>query len=170
MKEIKDTVASNPKEVAFWIGRTNYFMDQELKHVWKGDAVIRLFRKSKCKYQDKHVHAEIEAEGPIGRLKNKLIHDTYKGKGLISHLRKGERYTTWAALDRVNKIKKVSSYHLLVKPFFAFLKRYVLQKGFLDGKAGFVISCFGAWNVFIRNVKVMRMHAGEEFPEQNLKK
>ena len=170
VKEIKDTVASNPKEVAFWIGRTNYFMDQELKHVWKGDAVIRLFRKSKCKYQDKHVHAEIEAEGPIGRLKNKLIHDTYKGKGLISHLRKGERYTTWAALDRVNKIKKVSSYHLLVKPFFAFLKRYVLQKGFLGGKAGFVISCFGAWNVFIRNVKVMRMHAGEEFPEQNLKK
>lgn len=163
VKEIKDTVASNPTPVAFWIKRRNYFMDKELKHVWKGDAVIRLFRKSKCRYQDKHVHAEIEAQGEISRLNTAMIHDTYKGKGLTSHLRKGEIYTTWAALDRVNKIKKVTLYHLLVKPFFGFLKRYVLQMGFLDGKQGFIISCFGAWNVFIRNVKVMRMHAGEKF-------
>lgn len=170
IEEIKATVASSPQEVGFWIGRTNYFMDQELKHVWKGDAVIRLFRKSRCKYQDKHVHAEIETDGQIGRLRNKLIHDTYKGKGLASHLKKADRYTTWAALDRVEKIKRVGLYHLLVKPFFAFLKRYVLQMGFLDGRPGFIISCFGAWNVFIRNVKVMRLHAGEEFPEQLEKK
>lgn len=162
-QEIKKTVTSNPTPVAFWIKRRNFFMDKELKHVWKGDAVIRLFRKSKCKYQDKHVHAEIEAQGEISRLKNAMIHDTYKGKGLTSHLRKGEIYTTWAALDRVNKIKKVTLYHLLVKPFFGFLKRYVLQMGFLDGKQGFIISCFGAWNIFIRNVKVMRMHSGEKF-------
>ena len=163
IKEIKDTINSNPNEVAFWIGRQNYFMDQKLNHVWKGDAVIRLFRKSKCRYQDKHVHAEIEANGPIGRLKGKLAHDTYKGKGLEAHLIKGQRYTTWAALDRVKKIKKVTSYHLIVKPFFAFLKRYVLQLGFLDGKAGLVISSMGAWNVFIRNVKVWRMQEGETF-------
>ena len=163
VQEIKDTVAEDPKEVAFWIKRRNYFMDRELKHVWKGDAVIRLFRKSKCRYQDKHVHAEIETDGEVGRLNTAMIHDTYKGKGLTSHLRKGEIYTTWAALDRVNKIKKVTLYHLLIKPFFGFLKRYVLQMGFLDGKQGFIISCFGAWNIFIRNVKVMRMHAGEKF-------
>ncbi len=163
IKEIKDTINSNPNEVAFWIGRQNYFMDQKLNHVWKGDAVIRLFRKSKCRYQDKHVHAEIEANGPIGRLKGKLAHDTYKGKGLEAHLIKGQRYTTWAALDRVKKIKRVTSYHLIVKPFFAFLKRYVLQLGFLDGKAGLVISSMGAWNVFIRNVKVWRMQEGETF-------
>ena len=92
-----------------------------------------------------------------------MIHDTYKGKGLTSHLRKGEVYTTWAALDRVNKIKKVTLYHLLIKPLFGFFKRYILQMGFLDGKQGFIISSFGAWNIFIRNVKVMRMHAGEKF-------
>lgn len=161
--EIKTTVASNPKEVAYWIKRRNFFMDRELKHVWKGDAVIRLFRKSKCRYQDKHVHAEIETDGEIGKLKSAMLHDTYKGKGLTSHLKKGEVYTTWAALDRVNKIKKVTLYHLMIKPLFGFFKRYILQMGFLDGKPGFIISSFGAWNIFIRNVKVMRMHAGEKF-------
>ncbi|MDP7321578.1 MAG: glycosyltransferase family 2 protein [Bacteriovoracaceae bacterium] len=164
IEEVKKIVAQNPVEVAFWIGRDNYFMDKKLNHVWKGDAVIRLFRKSKCKYEDKHVHAEVLAQGKVGRLQNKLIHDTYKGKGLEAHLVKGMRYTTWAALDRVNKIKKVTLYHLLIKPFFAFLKRYVLQLGVLDGKPGFIISCMGAWNVFIRNVKVWRMHQGEKFP------
>lgn len=165
VNEIKDTVKSADESVAFWIKRENHFMDQQLKHIWKGDAVIRLFRKSQCRYQDKHVHAEIETKGKIGQLKHKLIHDTYKGKGLQSHLKKADRYTTWAALDRVQKIPRITNYHLLVKPFFGFLKRYILQKGFLDGKAGLVISCFGAWNVFIRNVKIMRMHAGEKFPE-----
>ncbi len=169
IREIKETVNSKPEEVAFWIGRENYFMDRKLNHVWRGDAVIRLFRKSKCRYEDKHVHAEILADGPIGRLKAKLSHDTYKGKGLEAHLLKGQRYTTWAALDRVNKIKKITLYHLLVKPFFGFLKRYVLQLGILDGKPGFIISCMGAWNIFIRNVKVMRMHQGETF-DTKLKK
>lgn len=167
--EIKTVIASNPKEVAYWIRRDNYFMDQTVNNVWKGDAVIRLFRKSKCRYEDKHVHAEVLADGEVGRLKNRLKHDTYAGKGLEPHLLKGMRYTTWAALDRVNKIKKVTSYHLLIKPFFAFLKRYILNRGFLDGKAGFIISCMGAWNVFIRNVKVYRMQAGEKF-DTELKK
>jgi glycosyltransferase involved in cell wall biosynthesis len=107
ISEIKNTI-ENPKHVAYWIGRDNYFMDKKLNYVWGGDAVIRLFRKSKCKYQNKHVHAEIETDGTIGRLNGRLKHDTYFGKGLNAHLRKGERYTTWAALDRVNKIKKLS--------------------------------------------------------------
>src|SRR5690606_12313588 len=97
--EIRKTI-ENPDAVAYWMGRQNYFMDKKLNFVWKGDAVIRLFRKSKCRYQDKHVHAEIEAQGKISRLQNKLLHDTYKYKGLEDHLRKNNRYSTWAALDR----------------------------------------------------------------------
>ncbi len=169
IKEIQETVESDSEPVAYWIGRDNYFMDKKLNHIWKGDAVIRLFRKSKCRYEDKNVHAEVLAQGTISKLNKRLIHDTYKGKGLEVHLLKGQRYTTWAALDRVNKIKKVTLYHLLVKPFFAFLKRYLLERGCLDGKPGFIISCMGAWNVFIRNVKVWRMHQGESF-DTKLKK
>ena len=162
--EIRETIEnSNLKDVAYWIGRDNYFMDQKLNHIWSGDAVIRLFRKSKCKYQNKHVHAEIEADGSIGKLTQRLKHDTYSGKGLTAHLKKSERYTTWAALDRVSKIKRITSYHLVIKPMFAFFKRYIIERGILDGKAGLIISSMGAWNVFIRNVKIWRMHNGEEF-------
>lgn len=165
IKEIQDILKHGTQHSAFWIGRKNYFMDQELNFVWKGDAVIRLFKRDECEYEDKHVHAEILSKGSISRLKNKLKHDTYFGKGLDSHLRKAERYTTWAARDRVNKIKKIGFYHLLVKPLFGFIKRYIISGGIFDGRAGFIISCMGAWNIFIRNVKIWRMHQGEEFKD-----
>lgn len=165
IKEIQTILKDGTKYSAFWIGRKNYFMDQELNYVWKGDAVIRLFKRDECEYEDKHVHAEVITEGKISRLKHKLKHDTYFGKGLDSHLRKAERYTTWAARDRVNKIKKIGPYHLLVKPFGGFIKRYIVSGGILDGRAGFIISCMGAWNIFIRNIKIWRMHKGEEFKD-----
>ncbi|MBT4790305.1 MAG: glycosyltransferase family 2 protein, partial [Halobacteriovoraceae bacterium] len=56
IQEIKNTINSDAQEVAYWIGRDNYFMDKKLEHIWKGDAVIRLFKKSKCRYEDKNVH------------------------------------------------------------------------------------------------------------------
>lgn len=162
IQEIKNTI-SNPSHSAYWIKRSNYFMDKKLNFVWKGDAVIRLFKRDDCKYEDKHVHAEIISKGSIGRLsKGELLHDTYKAKGLESHVIKNYRYSTWAAHDRVNKIKKITMYHLMLKPLFAFFKRYILQGGIFDGRQGFIVAMFGMWSVFLRNVKIWRMHQGEK--------
>lgn len=161
INEIK-RVINSPRHSAYWIPRVNCFMGKELKFAWRGDAVIRLFKRDQCRYEDKHVHAEILTEGSIGRLQNSLKHDTYQGKGLESHVIKNYRYSTWAAHDRVNKIKKITSYHLLIKPLFAFFKRYILQGGIFDGRQGFIIAMFGMWSVFLRNVKIWRMHEGEK--------
>jgi hypothetical protein len=51
---------------------------------------------------------------------------------------------------------------LAIKPIAAFLKRYIVQLGFLDGKPGFIISVFGAWGVFLRYVKIWRIQQGEK--------
>ena len=39
---------------------------------WQDDKVIRLFKRDECRYEDKHVHAEITTQGKIGFLKNKM--------------------------------------------------------------------------------------------------
>ena len=163
--EIKEEI-QNPKHSAYWIGRTNYFMDKKLNFAWRGDAVIRLFKRDECKYKDVLVHEEIESTGSIGRLKAKLLHDTYKYKGLESHVAKNYRYSTWAAHDRLKKIKKITMYHLMIKPIFAFLKRYILQGGILDGRQGFIVAMFGMWSVFLRNVKIWRIQQGEKIEEK----
>lgn len=161
IQEIKETL-NNPTAVAYWIRRQNYFMDKKLNFIWKNDAVIRLFKKSEAKYSDKFVHEEIETQGVISKLQAKLIHDTYSSKGLTDYIQKNYTYSTLAAMDRKDKIKNITMYHLMIKPLFAFFKRYIMQMGILDGKAGLIISSLGAWSVFMRNVKIWRIHSGEK--------
>jgi glycosyltransferase involved in cell wall biosynthesis len=159
--EILNTVNNPDDFVAFWIKRSNVFMGKQLRYVWKGDKVVRLFKRDNCKYEDKNVHAEIISEGAIGFLKHELVHDTYKYKGLEPHLQKNYRYSTWAAYDKLDKTTQVTFFHLAIKPVAAFLKRYIVQLGFLDGRQGFIISVFGAWSVFLRYVKIWRIKEGE---------
>ena len=65
------------KRDGYWIPRTSHFMGKDVKFGGWNDKVIRLFRKSKCKYQDIQVHAEIIDNGNIGMLNSKLHHNTY---------------------------------------------------------------------------------------------
>ena len=163
--EVKNILEKGTDMSAFWIGRQNDFMGERLRYSgWQNDAVIRLFRKENCRYQDLNVHAEIETSGRIGRLKSKLLHNTYKN--LTWTLVKLDRYSTWGAYDRVNKIKHVTLYHLLVKPAWRFFKHYFIQLGILDGQRGFIVCTLEAYTVFIRNVKLWRIHNGENFKSQ----
>ena len=152
--EIKEILSGLPKTVAFWIGRKNFFMGKEVRYSgWQNDRVIRLFRKDKARYEEKNVHAEILAEGLIGKLEHQLIHNTYKD--LNHFLEKMQRYAKWSAKDYSEKTPKVGLYHLGVKPFSRFFKHYFLRLGFLDGKVGFVISVLMAWGVFLRYAELM---------------
>ncbi len=140
---------------AFWIGRRNFFMGKEVHYSgWQGDAVVRFFRRDLCRYNDKQVHEEIITEGlRVGRLKNKLLHYTYRD--MEHFLAKMRRYARWSAQDHSGKTRRVTAFHLVFKPFFRFLKHYVFQLGFLDGKVGLVVSAVMAWGVFLRYVNLM---------------
>ncbi len=153
-EEILQIIENQPKEVAFWIGRENYFMEKRVRYSgWQNDAVIRLFRRNDCRYDNKAVHEEIETEGKIGRLQSKLIHNTYKD--MAHFLEKMRRYARLSALDYSEKTPRVTLYHLWVKPAFRFFKHYILKLGFLDGKVGFIISVIMAWGVFLRYLNIL---------------
>ena len=130
---------------------------------WQSDKVIRLFKRDECRYQNKHVHAEIASKGQIGVLKQKLIHYTYKD--LDSYLKKADRYTTWGALDRVRECEKrghtIGLPYLFLRPVGRCFRHYFLRLGILDGTHGFVVSALAATNVFIRALKIWRLQSGE---------
>ena len=157
--EIQRVVASKPKETAFWIRRDNYYMGRKMRFGgWKSDKVIRLFRRDLCRYEDKKVHAEIICDGEVGMLKNAIGHDTYKG--ISESIKKTDRYTTWAAVDRVHR-KKIGYFDLLVKPAFAFFRDYIIKLGILDGMEGLFAAKHTAWVKFIREAKIWRLQKGE---------
>ncbi|MBX2872907.1 MAG: glycosyltransferase family 2 protein, partial [Saprospiraceae bacterium] len=113
------------------------------------DAVIRLIKRDVCRYDDKQVHEEIIREGvSIGRLSSKMDHYTFKNA--THFLEKMRRYGEWSAKDHLAKTKSIGLLQLCGKPFFRFIKHYFIQRGFLDGKIGFIISAIMAWGVFLR--------------------
>ena len=146
---------------AFWIGRQNYFLGKKVKYSgWQGDAVVRFFRKS-CRYDNKQVHEEIITQNiRVSRLQYKMNHFTYK---TVDHfLAKMNRYADWSAEDHAAKTPKVSIFHLFIKPAFRFFKHFFIQKGFLDGRTGLIVSGIMAWGVFLRYVKMMEKRKQKE--------
>jgi len=162
--EIKSILKNGTHFSGFWIFRRNHFMGKRINYSgWQSDKVIRLFKKDECRYQNKHVHAEVESKGKISYLNEKLIHYTYKD--VTSYLKKADRYTTWGALDRFHKFqksgKKIGLPYLIMRPLGRFFRHYFWRLGVLDGVHGFVVSALAAYNVFIRAVKIWRLQNGE---------
>ncbi|MDF9795519.1 glycosyltransferase involved in cell wall biosynthesis [Catalinimonas alkaloidigena] len=161
-EEIQKTLKKGTQHTAFRIWRKNMFMGRMMKHgELRSDNVVRLFLRDKSKYQDKHVHAGILTEGSIGIFKYKLLHNTYKG---FDHfLSKVDQYSTWGAYDKLPKTKKVTLFHLWLKPAWRFFKQYIIQLAILDGRQGFIYAQLMAYTVFLRYVKLYRIQQGEKF-------
>lgn len=147
--------------VAYWIGRTNYFMGKRVNYSgWRNDIVIRLFKKDFCRYEDKHVHEEIIADGTVGKLRYKLDHDTYTT--FNKYVEKMNRYATWQAKDYDAKTGKLTPYHFFIKPFWGVFKHYIIQSGFRDGVVGIIISYMQGYRIFMRYVKLWLLRKGKE--------
>lgn len=143
----------DPNIVAYWIGRMNHFMGERVHYSgWRNDKVIRLFKRDVCKYEDKQVHEEIMADGPVGKLKNKFYHNTYLS--MEKYMEKMNKYATWQAKDYDKKTDTLTPYHFIIKPFWGFFKHYIVQSGFRDGLVGLTIGYIQGYVVFMRYVKL----------------
>ncbi len=163
LKEEILKILENPPEdiVAYWIGRMNHFMGERVYFSgWKNDSVIRLFKRDYCKYQDKHVHAEIIADGKVGRLKEKFYHNTYTT--FNTYMEKLNRYASWQAKDYDKKTGALSPYHFVIKPLWGFFKHYIIQGGFRDGVVGLTIGYVQGYTIFMRYVKLWLLRKGRD--------
>jgi glycosyltransferase involved in cell wall biosynthesis len=158
--EIQNFMLQNPDNQpidAFWIYRKNFFLDQEIRFSgWQNDKVVRLIRRDTCRYDNKMVHEEIDTRTlKVTFLKAKIEHYTYKS--LDHFIDKLQRYATWSAQDYAPKTPKVGNLHLYWKPVLRFVKHYLFQQGFRDGRIGLIISVLMAWGVFLRYAKLLEM-------------
>lgn len=147
-------VLGDPQRLdGYRIYRLNHFMGKPVRYCgWQNDSVLRLFRKSLGRYQEREVHADVVLNGRVGALDNKLLHYTFTS--FEQYMRKFDRYTTWAASDRAKKTPVVRWHHLTLRPAFRFFKQYVLKLGFLDGKVGLIICSLAACSVFMKYAKL----------------
>lgn len=137
------------KFVGFYVYRKFYLGDKLIKYTGcQRDKVIRLFRKSKCRYNDLKVHETIKADGPLGFFKHKLNHFSYRD--FDHYMTKQKLYSRIQAQQLYEKGQKATLFHLFLKPVITFIIYFVIRLGFLDGKQGFLISKIRTYSVLNR--------------------
>jgi glycosyltransferase involved in cell wall biosynthesis len=158
LKHDIEKVLENPSALdGYRIHRINHFAGQRINGCgWQRDDVLRLFRRSRGRYEDKHVHADVisrdEVPLRVGSLRGKFLHYTFES--FEQYLRKHGRYAAWAGEDRALTTKRVTLSHLAGRPAWRFFRQYVLYGGYRDGLAGFIICWMAAHSVFLKYAHV----------------
>lgn len=155
-KELVDEILSLNLEdnKVYSILRDNYYNKKLVKACgWANDYVERLFNKNKTDFNDKQVHEGliIKDEMSLEKLNQTFKHYTFDNAGEL--LAKMDKYSTLFAQEN-RGIKTSSPSKAFIRGFYAFIKNYFLQKGFLYGYEGLIISISNANGVFYKYSKL----------------
>ncbi len=151
--EIERVLRDGPDCSGYVLKRVNHFLGRRIRFGgWGRDRVLRLWDRTKGRYQDKEVHAEVEVDGRVGELRHPLVHDTFRSWD--SYMNKIDRYTSWGADEYVKKGRRATLFDLTLRPPARFLKRYLFQLGFLDGIPGLMITGIDTWVVFLKYARL----------------
>ncbi|MFQ5700628.1 MAG: glycosyltransferase family 2 protein [Acidobacteriota bacterium] len=151
--EIRALLDRGPRCSGYVIRRINHFRDRRIRFGgWGRDRVLRLWEKTKGRYQEKEVHAEVEVDGPVAELKHPLLH--YSFRSWDSYMPRIDRYTSWGADEYFRRGRRATFLDLVLRPPARFFKRYILQLGCLDGMAGLMITGIDTWVVFLKYARL----------------
>lgn len=114
---------------------------------WYPDWKVRLFNRKDVHWQGDFVHETlaIPASFQVIRLDGKLFHYSYKNSE--DHFSRMEKYALLSAREQFQQGKKATFIKLFLSPPTRFFRTYILKKGFLDGREGWVISVRSAYMV-----------------------
>jgi glycosyltransferase involved in cell wall biosynthesis len=138
--ELQTLLAGDPPYSAYRIPRLNHFLGRPLRHggYWP-DLKLRLFRRGAARFEDRRVHESMQSTGPVGMLKNPLLHHCYPTlEDYIEHM---NRYSSagaemLVAAGRAPRSLPAFAWTGLINPAATFLYNYLFRLGFLDGREG----------------------------------
>ena len=150
---------SNWHADAFQVNRLTQYCGQWIHHCgWYPDRNIRVWDRTKGKWAGENPHNKIVMENScvIEKLKGDLLH--YSFPTIASHLQTMNSFSEIASREAIRKGKRVNLIiHVVGNPIFTFVKKYFLQKGFLDGYYGFVICVNSAFANFSKYSRIYAM-------------
>lgn len=153
--EIQTILTNGSAYDGYYIPRRNYFLGHWVKHCgWYPGYQLRFFRKSKARMNERLVHEAFLVEGPVGYLKNDIIHQTHPTIRIT--LEKINTYSSLKAEEKASR-RPVTFLDLLLQPPMAFLHFFFLKQGFRDGVYGLMVSMIHALTVALTYLKIWEM-------------
>jgi glycosyltransferase involved in cell wall biosynthesis len=145
-----------PAAAGFRLPRVTFHLGRWIRATdWFPDYQLRLYDRRRARWTGRHVHESVKADGAVADLRGELQHYAYRD--IAHHLRTMDRYTTLAARQMHEDGRRASWVDLTLHPVAAFLRNYLLRRGFTLGMAGLVISLMNAGYVGLKYAKLWEL-------------
>ncbi|MBB5216896.1 glycosyltransferase family 2 protein [Parapusillimonas granuli] len=146
-----------PRAEAYKIARLSRFGDRWIRHSgWWPDHVLRLFRRGTARFKDVPVHESVIPQGRVAVLDGHFLHYPYAS--LEHFIAKINLYSSEAARMMHARGKKTTALGAAGHAFWTFVRIYLLRRGFLDGKEGFILAAMAAAGSFFRYTKLLYLN------------
>ncbi|OFY64299.1 MAG: hypothetical protein A3H98_13685 [Bacteroidetes bacterium RIFCSPLOWO2_02_FULL_36_8] len=151
--ELQKAIMEAKKELkgVYSFKRLNNYCKRWVRHCgWYPDIKERIFNRNESFWNEKLIHEKLISPPKTNKqlLKGDCLHYSYATEGDL--LIKTEKYARLAAEEMLKKKQFIFPGVVLLKSLFRFFKGYILQVGFLDGKAGWEICRMNAHGVFLK--------------------
>ena len=137
--------------------RLSRYCGRDIHHSgWWPDPVCRVFKRGHARFSDDLVHEKIISTGPVWNFQGLLMHDSFQNLDQVLH--KLNQYSREGALNLQSKGKKSGLGKAIGHGLWAFFRTYVLRRGFLDGREGFILAVSNAEGTYYRYLKLMYLN------------
>ncbi len=130
---------------------------------WYPDYQLRLYRRARGRWEGAHVHESVkmQAGARVETLRGDLEHFSVRDAS-HHHRMIGERYAPLAALQMYEAGRRTTPLRLALAGPSAFVRSFLLKRGFRDGLAGFSIAAFAAHHAFLKHLLLWEKQKGGE--------
>ena len=154
--EIRALLASDPPRAGYRIPRVSWYLGRWIRTTdWYPDRQLRLYDRRRGRWGERRVHESVTVEGAAGVLRHEIQHRPYRD--LTHHLDTMNRYTTLAAEEMYEHGRRSGVGSLIALPLAAFLRNYLLRRGFMQGTRGFIISVLNSYYVLLKFLKLWEL-------------
>ena len=138
--------------------RCTWVCDRFIRHGdWYPDRQTRLWKRGTAKWAGENPHDKLEVQGTIGKLRGDLRH--YSIQSLNQQLGKIPSYTDAFVQQRLARGQRAGWSALVLRPWWTFVRGYILRLGFLDGWPGYYVARMNAFTTLTRYTKLREANA-----------
>ena len=152
-------IKNNFVKQGYYMNRLTNYCGHWVKHCgWYPDKKLRLWDRSKGEWCGINPHDKyelFEGDSKAGYLKGNILHYSYYS--VEDHYKQIEYFTDIASKAYLQKGNKAPLFKLIINPIAKFIDHYILHLGFLDGKAGFLISKISAYATYLKYKKLRNL-------------
>jgi glycosyltransferase involved in cell wall biosynthesis len=162
INEIQRTLQA-PQAQGYTLPRLSSYCGRYMYHSgWWPDPVLRLFKRDGGRFTDARVHERVVVSGQVRSLQEKLLHQSYRSLDQVLH--KVNLYSSEGALDSQARGRQSGLFTAIGHGLWAFVRTYLIKRGFLDGREGFIVAVSNAEATYYRYLKLMYLNEKMKSP------